>query len=789
MKNYPVIIFTILFVSGIAVGSFYKPPLIILLFILPMLLIAGALYFYLRQYYLLNLLYILISFSVFSSGLLYYNPPQEFPFKKTLHKEQVRFYGEIKDINISGKDEIRFTAASDSIQYDSAVIIYKGDFYCVMKNADSLNKTLFPGYKISLDGIYIKGKNIRNPGEFNYEAYLKSLGISGYIYALPGSKIIVTEDEENFLSGLIYRGRDYLADKINCLHNGSTSGLLKGILLADRKDIAQDVKNDFINSGTAHVLAVSGLHVSFIILIFLLLTGRFNLYIRSIITFSGIVAFIFITGAPPSVLRASLMALFLILGFLSNRSTNIFNSLALSALLILLIDPSQLFIAGFQLSYAAVISIGVFYPYFRDKVNHLDIKSNLIRRVLLFSGITLAAQIGILPLLLYYFSKLSLVTLVSNLIVVPLIGFILGTAFITLLIAPIYTGLAEVFASANELMTFLLNKIIYIAGNTKVSFLWVHDFSKTDCIISYFMIILMIILFQKMQTRFTKAALIIILLSAAVIYTSLDNKDILQENKLNCYMIDVGQGDAILLKFPSGKTALIDAGQTDFYFDTGERIIEPLLNYFGIKKIDYAFVSHLDSDHYSGFVHLIKNGYIEHLFKPLPDTSSKEGKFERFLSECGVDFSYYSGGVLSIDKARLYNLDNSELYKVKQSGNDLSGVLLLVYGETTFLFTGDAGFKAEELYIRKYGNMLKTDILKVSHHGSSTATSEKFLSLTKPQICLISAGEKNKFGHPSGKTLQRLNNIESQVFRTDEEGGILLVSDGFNIKKINWSEI
>jgi competence protein ComEC len=784
MKNYPVIALTLFFASGIAISPHLRLHYYFLLPVSLLLLVTAIIYFIIKNESLKSILTILIYITVFTAGLFYYIPSSVFPFKKELHKEEVVLYGVIKDINISGKDETRFTLHSDSLIFNYNAVHLKNDFYCVLRN-DSLQ--LFPGYKISFNGIFYKGKNIRNPGGFEYEGYLQRAGITGYIYSSSDSAICIIEDNEALFSGVIYRIRKYISESIDDLHNKNTASLLKGILLADRKDIDSEIRTDFINSGTAHILAVSGLHVGFIILIFIVLTGRLNLYLRSILTLSGIIIFIFITGSPPSVVRASLMAVFVIVGFLTNRSTNIFNSLALSALIILLLDPSQLFNPGFQLSYAAVIGIAIFYLPVRPKIIESNIKGDFLKNTLHFSAVTVAAQIGTLPLVLYYFSKLSLVSFAANLIVVPLIGMIISTAFITLLITPI-NYIAEVFAAANEMMSSLLFYSVNVTGNTAYSFLWVHDFSTADCIISYSLIIIFIFSARIMNTRTAKIVLAVLLLSSAVLLTELDNKQLMKDGCLNCYMIDVGQGDAILLRFPSGKTALIDAGETTAYFDTGEKIIEPLLNYLGIKKIDYAFVSHLDADHYSGFVHLIKKGYINYLYKPSPDTTSKEKKFEKFLAEEGVDFSYYSGDELKIDKTRIYVLDNEGIRAPRSNNNDFSGVLLLVYGETSFLFTGDAGFKAEEVYINKYGDMLKSNVLKVSHHGSATATSDKFLNFTKPEISLISTGEKNKFGHPSKKTLDRLSMIETEIYRTDEEGGILLRSDGYTVSKINWKQ-
>jgi competence protein ComEC len=787
MKTYPLIIFAVLFASGIAAGSLLQPPLIILYIFLFLLITTGIAYYFSQKPLFKIGLTFFICITIFLSGMFYYIPKPVMPLKGTIHKEEVTFFGTVKDINISQIDELRFTAHSDSIIFNNRAINYNGNFYCVINS--NHNQQLYPGYKIIMNGTYVKGKNVSNPGEFDYEAYLRISGVSGYIYTSSDSNLFIRSDNEDLISGSIYKVRLYISRMLDELHTKRVSALLKGLLLADRKDIEYDIRTNFINSGTAHVLALSGLHVGFILLIFYVLTGRLNLYLRSILTIAGLVIFIFITGAPASVLRASLMAIVVIAAFLTNRSTNVFNSLAISAMIILLIDPSQLFLPGFQLSYTAVISIAIFFPLFREKIDKSGIQNDIIKKILLFISVTLAAQIGTLPLVLHYFSKLSFVSIGANVIVIPLIGMITGTAFVTLLISPLLLEAGKLFASANELMTDLLYSTVDITGNFNFSFIRITDFSAVDSVISYIILALMLTFIRKTNHQYAKASVVVLCVSIIVLYSSFDDKTYLKDNYLNCYMIDVGQGDAILLKFPSGKTALIDAGETNLYFDTGERITEPLLNYFGINKIDYAFISHLDSDHYSGFIHLIKNGYIDFLYKPHPDTSDKDIKFERFLRQCNVDFSHYSGDELKLDKAGIYFLNSYIPPNKRFNSNDQSQVLLLVYGKTSFLFTGDAGFKAEQLYIDNYGDLLKADVLKVSHHGSATATSDNFLKFINPKISLISAGEKNKFGHPSEKTISRLEKTGTKVYRTDLEGGILLRSDGYKVTKINWKEL
>jgi competence protein ComEC len=252
-------------------------------------------------------------------------------------------------------------------------------------------------------------------------------------------------------------------------------------------------------------------------------------------------------------------------------------------------------------------------------------------------------------------------------------------------------------------------------------------------------------------------------------------------------MIDVGQGDAILLKFPNGKTALIDAGDATVYFDSGEKIIMPLLNYLGIDKIDFGFVSHLDSDHYGGFVSLIHNNKINKIIKPETDSSSrKDLKFETYLSRNKIPYEYYKTEGKQIGNVKIYCLTGEFINKSKVSYNNKSGVLKLVYGETKILFTGDIEKKVERIYSSTYRDFLESDILKVAHHGSKTSSTESFLLNVHPRISLISAGIQNKFRHPSPEIVERLKQYGSNVLRTDISGAIFIASDGHKFSVIDW---
>jgi competence protein ComEC len=562
-------------------------------------------------------------------------------------------------------------------------------------------------------------------------------------------------------------------------------------LLADRSKIDYDTKTRFINSGVIHVLAVSGLHVGFIAVVFIFLFGRFNIYLRSFLTIAGLLAFMFITGVPPPVFRATLMAVIIIIAFMLNRSTNLFNSLALAALIILFIDPEQLYNPGFQLSFSAVLGIALVFPPLERVIKKINFNPKLISYILLFMTVSFAAQIGTLPFTLIYFGKLSVVALIANMFVIPLIAVIVGLGIFTLILTILLPFLAEFSATANDLFTSLLFFIVRTSGGFEYSFIRIRDFSVIDALLFYIILIFTIFYLKKFKSFTAKSAIIVLAAANFYIFSSLDNKNFFSDNKLSVFAIDVGQGDAILIRFPGGETALIDAGDATPFFDNGERVILPLLDYLDIKQVDYAFVSHLDSDHYGGFVSLIHAGKIKTIYKPPLDTSlSKDIKFEKFIVENDVRLNYYKKEIIDIGGVRIYTLNHPEDFSSQgYSTNDKSGVKKLVYGNTSFLFTGDIERKVETVFASRYKDFLKSDVLKAAHHGSKTSSTPQFVNYVSPSISIISAGIMNRFNHPSPEVVARLKSIGSEIYRTDKYGALLFESDGESITFSDWRGI
>jgi len=293
---------------------------------------------------------------------------------------------------------------------------------------------------------------------------------------------------------------------------------------------------------------------------------------------------------------------------------------------------------------------------------------------------------------------------------------------------------------------------------------------------------------KKFKSNFAIVFALLLCILTFYIFSSIDNKQIFKPGQLNLIMIDVGQGDSFLVKFPCGKTALIDAGRVSEYYDNGERVIIPLLNYLGIQKIDYGFVSHMDLDHYGGFLSLVHEHKIKRIYKTKVDSLDVvDIRFEKFLRENNVSYSYYSKKEINLPHSKIYMLNNeNNAFYQKASKNNRSGALKIEYGNKSLLFTGDMEKPEEKWLSKTYGKFLHSNVLKVAHHGSITSSSEKFVKFVKPKFSLISDGIQNRYHQPSQIVLNRLKSIGSKVYRTDKLGAVCIRINQDSVYVFNW---
>ncbi|MBI3586959.1 MAG: DNA internalization-related competence protein ComEC/Rec2 [Ignavibacteriales bacterium] len=653
-----------------------------------------------------------------------------------------------------------------------------------------LYNNLHVGSVIAVRGILEPFPASHNPGEFDYGRYLELQEVEGVARVTEKDGIRVLDSLESFnLTSFFASLRRTYSDVLERYSAPQQANFLKGVLLGDRGDIAPELKQSFIDTGTIHILAVSGFNVGIIALICFSVFSLFRLpkVVIAVATAGVIVAHMFLTGATASVVRATIMASALLIGALVERKTDIYNSLSVAALIILLWDPKQMFDVGFQLSFAAVFSIVYFYPLLVQLIKKIPeqyAKIKWIDYALKLLAVSLAAQLGTIPFTAYYFGRVSVVSLVANLIVVPLVGFNTILGFITIVVSFVSPWVAGRYAVFNNMLVTLLLLCVRIASKVPLAYVETANLTAS---FPFFYYIGVVGVFNINKPRFVKSALILLLVVFNVVTFS--KIFAYREPALVLTALDVGQGDALLLELPNGKHILIDAGAKRNTYDAGERVVVPFLKRKGIHSLDAVFITHAHSDHLGGVGSLLRHIRVNRIIEAgVGNGGELYNRTKDAAQELNIPIQKINAGAaLDFDpNVRMYVLHPRLPADSTTHLNNASIVLKVVYGNTSFLLAGDAELEAEGKMIERYAPLLSSDVLKVGHHGSITSSSRKFVEKVKPAFAIISVGRYNRFRHLSRLVIESLKAHTVKVQRTDHAGAIIMRSDGATVERVQW---
>ena len=462
------------------------------------------------------------------------------------------------------------------------------------------------------------------------------------------------------------------------------------------------------------------------------------------------------------------------------------NSISAAALLLLLWNTETLYDVGFQLSFAAVGSIIYFYPKLIDagqkilkKIKHFPFAEEFVK---LFA-VSLAAQIGTLPFTAYYFGKISFVSCIANIIVVPLSGLNTILGFIEILTAPLSMALASYYSAVNDCFLWFVLWFVGAAAKMPFAFYSVSSLG-VPAIVIYYCSVVGIFIVRKNKLKY--AVIGILIAANGYIFSEIIRE---QASRVRICAFDVGQGDAFLVEFPGHRSLLIDSGPSNRFVDAGERYITPYLKREGISSLRYAVLTHPHADHYGGIRRVAQNVHIDTVIVPF--LLAYPVQFQSLIDslKCmGICIrKVCSGDQLYIgNEERIYVLNPSVHNIRNRNMNDCSIVMKIYFGTTSFLFTGDAGEEIEQTLGRKYNTLLQSDVLKVGHHGGDMSTGPEFLKKVDPSMALISVGRKNMFGHPSGTVIKELKKKGIAVFRTDMDHATIIESNGRICRAVPW---
>lgn len=653
-------------------------------------------------------------------------------------------------------------------------------------------KPVVYGDELEVYGTLLKPRNERNPGEFDYREYLVRQNIWGLMYIRDSVNIQPTGENfaNPFFSECILPVKHYVMRLNEQQLSPVSASVLTGLLVGERSEIPNEVIQAFSLSGTIHILSLSGLHVVFISA---LLLGIFSFFRiphawRIGLTIVCLGIYVCIGEFVPSVVRAALMTTIVLAGGLLQRRRNIINSLFVALLLILFVDPLSLFDIGLQLSFAAVLSIVLFYPklelaskrigFFRKP--EVDFKDKIWSLLM----VSVAAQIGTVPFTAYYFNKIPLIALASNVAVVPLSSAAMGLGFFSAIAGTFSPMVSSWYAHVNEYVIWLMIEIARWSSDWPLAYVEYYRLGSIG-LIAFYLFLFYVMNWSNVTIR--KTGLIMLIL----IITAFTWKPVFQENPMRVNFLDVGQGDCTVIQLPGGRTMVVDAGDKEPDYDNGEKIVAPFLRRAGIETIDYLVMSHPHDDHIGGIEYLLRHFEVKEVWESGQFYNSES--YFNILSQIeqkGITRRIVrAGDFLAIDGAvNVYFLHPksgfvSAVSHAPLNTNNASVVMKLKYLETSVMLTGDA--EESSLHaLEHYDDFLKSDILKASHHGSSNGLTTGFLSRVQPRYTILSCGQFNKFNHPSPKVVDYLHRAGSAVLRTDHHGAIQFETDGHSVRQI-----
>ncbi len=668
----------------------------------------------------------------------------------------------------------------------------------ILRDPEQISPGLAQGMTIALHGWLSLPGPPRNPGEASLAGYWAANGIAGafIVHGRDALQVIDTTGGSWLTRILIVPVRAAILRCIDATIGGEEGEFLKGLLIGERGGISEETMQAFVTAGVAHVLAVSGSNVAVVALMLGFVAGLVRLprMVRTFLIAAGLLFYMELTGGQTPVVRATIMALTFLVGRAAQRRANVYNSLGLSAFLILLYDARQLYDAGFQLSFCAVFGIIHLYPRMNAWISRFHGGAWWHRaavNVLRLSAVSLAATLATLPVTAAWFGRVSLIGVFANIPVVPATGLsvVLGAAAVAGSLAGGWV--ASVLGALNALILQATLAVTRIAAAVPCASL---DASGLPLSAGLALCAATGLVFHWREPGGARVFLPVLLLSLNfIVFVPSDPGP--APGLLRVHFIDVGQGDAILVEFPGGRTMLIDAGPWSPSFDAGERTVLPYLRRRGIDRIDLLVVTHPHSDHLGGVPFLLGHLEVGRLVDSgQPVRSALYASYLRASAGDGrLPEAVSAGHVLDAEPdARLYVLSPLPRFVDRDTShappnlNNTSVVLKLQYGHVALLLAGDAEENAEDTMVRQFGTFLRSALLKSGHHGSITSSSQTFLDAVQPSMVAVSVGRRNRFHHPSAVVLQRFASRGALVARTDVDGAVIVETDGTTLHRVRW---
>jgi competence protein ComEC len=747
----------------------------------------------------------------------------------------------------------KFVLSAETLEYKKAIYRVRGKVRVTVRGRGA---EFGKGDRVKFRSRLRRPRNFNNPGGFDYQRYMAFKGLCRTAYTRGDRLQIVQKSSSADLSSRLNRARQEMATLIERSGDHPSTAILKALIIGDRSDISAELRDQFNRVGVGHILAISGLHIGIVATVAFFVFQRLLCFFQpalwrawtrkgaAMIAVLPVCIYGLISGMSPSTQRAVIMVSAFLLTFVVERERDAFNILALAAFIILIVHPPSLFSISFQLSFMAVLSI--LYGITRWQARSEDARQTpaglafqVRRKLFAFFLVSAFAIGGTLPLVMHYFNQVSLIGLLANFIVVPLVGFgVIPCGLLSLFIYPISTQLASIGV---EICIWVLNMVISIIGFlADLPFAAIKTFTPNVVeMICYYLlgwvllqkvivrdpasgpglnpyrqpvpnaiaggltggtgrsgvkrtISRLIVIGRWIWTRVTEKKIAVIGLGAALVLVVDAGYWIGQRHwnsNLRVTYMDVGQGNATLLEMPGGYTALIDGGgfSDNNAFDMGARVIAPFLLRNKIQTIDTLILTHPNSDHLNGLIYISEHFNVKTIWtNGEPHTTSGYRKFQDIIALKRIDMPDFKKldrlqKINGVEVRLLYPPADFMASKASdkwRKTNNNSLVLKVSFDNISFLFPGDILRKAEKELVALAGAELTCDVLLSPQHGSRSSSSNIFLAAAQPDVVVISAGWKNRFRFPHPSVVEAYQQNGCRIFRTDLNGAIIMETDG-----------
>jgi competence protein ComEC len=710
-------------------------------------------------------LFCLAAMIVFYVYFIYIDGKNRTMLKDTMTQFSVRL---VTPVTIDGD---RLIGTAETPQREKVKISYR------IRSKEEKKKLslLSVGMVCSFAGVLEVPEAARNPYAFNYKKYLYFQRIHWLLKPHTLSLDHCRSTPLSFYEKLIAVREKGIA-YIEQYFPSATIGIVQALVYGEREQMSETILEGYQKLGLIHLLAISGLHVTMLIGMSFFLAIRIGMTreTAALLLIFLLPLYTVLTGASPSVVRASLMAGIVLISLKWPTKLLPIDSLSTTCIIMLLLNPYALFQAGFQLSFIATLGLIL--------SSHMILQQS--SPLLQLVSTTVIAQLSSLPLLLYHFFEISLLSFPLNLVFVPLYSFIILPLSLISLIGH------YLFTPVGKLFIFMLEKILLLT-NQLIEFLAVHSsFSLTlgrpsSLMLFFYCIAILFVFveFEKMSQGWRKYKGVFFLVCVIIVDWFTPYLDRYGE----VVLLDVGQGDCIYIELPYRKGVyLIDTGGVVSFskpswrkrkdeFEVGADVVVPFLKAKGVSRLDKLIITHGDYDHMGAAQTIIEQTTVKELF------IGKGGNKDRLQQRLVKAAKRHHVFVREISRGEKWNAAGISFYVLsptntesEESKNNRSIVLYTNLGGVTWLFTGDLEESGEKELLHAFPS-LRADVLKVGHHGSDTSTSEALLKRIQPKVALISVGKHNRYQHPHETVIQRLRAHNITILRTDWHGAIQFI--------------